>query len=111
MRIVFVCKRLYTNRDLIDDRFGRLFHLPVQLAKLGHNVAVIALDYRRGRPFATHKINGVVFSSIPLSGPADSARAFVHVRRQIDESRAEVLIASGDIYIGALTAFFARGRP
>jgi hypothetical protein len=35
MKIRVNCKRLYPNRDLIADRFGRPFHFPAQLAGKG----------------------------------------------------------------------------
>jgi len=46
LRIVFVCKRYYTGKDVVCHRFGRLYELPSQLARLGHQVVVLALDYR-----------------------------------------------------------------
>lgn len=50
MKIIFVCKRYYTGKDLVRDRFGRLYQMPVQLARLGHEVVVICLDYRNADP-------------------------------------------------------------
>jgi hypothetical protein len=35
MRFALLCKRRYTNRDLITDPFGRLYHFPVWLARGG----------------------------------------------------------------------------
>lgn len=46
MKIVFVCKRHYTGKDVIRHRFGRLYEFPTQLARLGHQVTVLCLDYR-----------------------------------------------------------------
>ncbi len=46
MKIVFICKRYYTGKDVIRHRFGRLYELPTQLARLGHQVTVLCLDYR-----------------------------------------------------------------
>jgi teichuronic acid biosynthesis glycosyltransferase TuaC len=46
MRILVLTKRQYTNRDLIDDRFGRLRELPLALASAGHAVAGVCLSYR-----------------------------------------------------------------
>lgn len=47
MRILVLCKRQYTGKDLLGDRYGRLFELPASLAAAGHEVAGIALSYRR----------------------------------------------------------------
>lgn len=46
MRILVLSKRQYTNRDLIDDRFGRLRELPIALANSGHEVSGVCLSYR-----------------------------------------------------------------
>lgn len=45
MRIVFLCKRRYTGKDVIGDRFGRLYEIPRQLALRGHEVACLCIDY------------------------------------------------------------------
>ena len=46
MRIYLICKRYYTNKDLIKERFGRLYHLPKEWAANGAEVWVNAIDYR-----------------------------------------------------------------
>jgi glycosyltransferase involved in cell wall biosynthesis len=48
MRIAFVCKRRYMGKDVILDRYARLYEIPRQLAQLGHTVDAICLDYRQG---------------------------------------------------------------
>lgn len=57
MRILVLSKRQYTGKDLLDDRYGRLYEIPASLAASGHVVIGVALSYRR-RPFA------------PVVGPA-----------------------------------------
>ena len=47
MHIVVLCKRQYTNRDVIDDQFGRLWEIPAALAEQGHTVTAICLSYQR----------------------------------------------------------------
>jgi glycosyltransferase involved in cell wall biosynthesis len=47
MRILVLCKRRYTGKDLLDDRYGRLYELPAALAAFGHDVRGLALSYRR----------------------------------------------------------------
>lgn len=46
MRVLVLCKRQYTGKDLLDDRYGRLFELPAALASRGHEVTVLAASYR-----------------------------------------------------------------
>jgi teichuronic acid biosynthesis glycosyltransferase TuaC len=46
VRILVLSKRQYTNRDLIDDRYGRIRELPLVLSSLGHDVRGLCLSYR-----------------------------------------------------------------
>jgi glycosyltransferase involved in cell wall biosynthesis len=46
MRIAFLCKRRYMGKDVIDDRYARLYEIPYQLARLGHEVSGFCLDYQ-----------------------------------------------------------------
>jgi glycosyltransferase involved in cell wall biosynthesis len=45
MRIAFVCKRWYMGKDVIVDRYARLYEIPFQLARLGHDVRGYCLSY------------------------------------------------------------------
>lgn len=47
MHILVLCKRQYTNRDVIDDRYGRLWEIPAALANQGHTVTAVCLSYQR----------------------------------------------------------------
>src|SRR6185295_2270274 len=47
MKIFVLTKRHYMGKDLLDDRFGRFRDLPLELARLGHDVRGLALGYRR----------------------------------------------------------------
>lgn len=46
MRIAFLCKRQYMGKDVIADRYARLYEIPFQLAKLGHTVSGFCLSYQ-----------------------------------------------------------------
>jgi len=98
MNIVFFCKRYYTNKDLIDDRFGRLFHLPVELAKLGNTVTVLALDYRNHNGGA-ECIEGVAFKTLPCKF-RDIPSLMLSITGSISSYRPDCIVASGDSYIG-----------
>ena len=45
MRIAFLCKRQYTGHDVISDRYGRLYEIPLHLARMGHSVRSYCMDY------------------------------------------------------------------
>lgn len=46
MRIAFLCKRRYMGKDVIVDRYARLYEIPFQLARLGHEVRGFCLAYQ-----------------------------------------------------------------
>ncbi len=106
MNIYFLCKRYYTNKDLINDRFGRLYHLPVQLKTHGNHVLVDAIDYRN-RTEITVDEAGVFFHTIPAT-PTKIPRFLWDAYRNACIAKPDVLIASGDIYIGYLGLWIAR---
>lgn len=113
MNITFICKRLYTNRDLISDRFGRLFHFPIQLARRGHQVTVVALDYDKLRNFERHTIDTVSFLSIPAVGILKAPSGFIRTFNETRAAKPDILIASADTYLGFIAASFSRllSRP
>lgn len=47
VHILVLTKRQYTNRDLLDDRFGRIRELPLQLALRGFQVNGLCLSYNK----------------------------------------------------------------
>ncbi|MDM0044628.1 glycosyltransferase family 4 protein [Variovorax dokdonensis] len=46
LRVAFICKRRYMGKDVILDRYARLYEIPRQLAHLGHDVSAWCLDYQ-----------------------------------------------------------------
>jgi glycosyltransferase involved in cell wall biosynthesis len=50
MRIAFLCKRRYMSKDVILERYARLYEIPFQLARLGHEVRGYCLSYGNEAP-------------------------------------------------------------
>jgi len=46
MRILLLTKRQYTGQDLLAARYGRLWEIPKELSRRGHEVRGLALSYR-----------------------------------------------------------------
>jgi len=46
LRIAFLCKRQYMGKDVIVDRYARLYEIPSQLARRGHTVYGFCLSYQ-----------------------------------------------------------------
>lgn len=99
MRVVFVCKRYYTGKDVIRHRFGRLYELPTQLARLGHQVTVLCLDYRNDdpqksftEPLGSGSVQWIIVSMRDVFGMRVGA-----ISKAIKAMDPEVVIGSSDI--------------
>ena len=106
MKTVFLTKRYYTNKDLILDRFGRLFHFPFQLVENGHNVVILCADYRSNAA-EKYIFQGVVFLSLPFSctSPIEFLiKSWVHIRK----FNPDVILASGDSHFGFIGALISK---
>lgn len=106
MNILFISKRHYTNRDLILDRFGRLFHLPAYLARQGHPVTYVAANYR-ARADEEFRIAGVTFLSLGFR-PYQLFRYLLKLWSISKKNRPDMIIASSDIHFGLLGLCLAR---
>ena len=98
MKILIVCKRQYTNRDLLDDSYGRLFEIPEELSKIGNEVKGITISYRKKKEGSFnpknviwHSVNGYPFISF--------FKVFNAIDDIIMEFRPDVVWASSDAFI------------
>lgn len=57
MNIVFISKRRPQQRCLIARPYGRFYHLPIELARLGHKVDVILIGHSGDMPEEIHTNN------------------------------------------------------
>src|SRR5215475_12003354 len=105
MKILVLSKRQYMGKDLIDDRFGRFRELPLELARLGHEVQGVSLSYRPRSTGATldlepsrdgqvlwHSLNHVdgFFPAL--------RRYFKRVRHLLEDFRPDIIWACSDAY-------------
>jgi Glycosyltransferase len=118
MRIAFLCKRRYMGKDVIDDRYARLYEIPRQLARLGHDVLVVCAGYQ-GQADGTweHEASPgrLRFVSRGIRAPW-ATRIVSYPRRTLVSLRAfapELIIGASDIPHVVLAAWLARklNRP
>lgn len=113
MRIAFLCKRHYTGKDVILDRYGRLYEWPRQLARLGHEVRAWCLDYRGHQDEMQQHETGsgsLVWASFVI-GHARIARIALYpyrLRKQLMDFKPDLIVGASDIPHVAMAAWLAR---
>lgn len=115
MKILVLTKRQYMGKDLIDDRFGRFRELPLELARLGHEVQGLALSYRPkaegvfidgdaagGSSVAWHSVNLLNRFSLALRRYPMSALAITR------DFKPDIIWACSDAYHAVFGGWLAR---
>ncbi|MDA0820831.1 MAG: glycosyltransferase [Proteobacteria bacterium] len=105
MRIALICKRHYTNKDLISEKFGRLYHFPYHWVKGGHDVYVNATHYS-ALSVHNYVYDGIMVDSVPIWNPLRWYQRLV--RDPIEAFRPDIVVASGDSHFGMLGHRIAR---
>lgn len=113
MRIAYLCKRRYMNKDVVLDRYARLYEIPSQLALLGHDVEAFCLAYDQSRPLSTlHKTpKGNLRWHSRSWGRLVAPELLVYPHRLMRRLRAfapDIVIAASDIPHVALGAWLAQ---
>ncbi len=106
MKILLICKRNYTNKDLIKDKFGRNYWLPKELSGNNTHSLVIAVDY-----YGDNKEELVEGSVSFFSLPLKTLRLFKYLKEfsnMINEFKPDIVIGSGDSHLGYLASRIAK---
>ena len=109
MRVLFVGKRFYTNRDAYKERFGRIYQLPYWWAKASQEVDLWLVDYH-GRNAAVTRDETLTVETTPVLRWRVLARWFSACFSRRRARRPDIIVASGDCYVGLLGYMVARIR-
>lgn len=114
MNIAFLSKRQYMQKDVIDDRYARVYELPNQLAHQGHGVMGICLSYRKreqGRFVHYHEDRGrLEWHSFNL-GKLIVPGFWQYLRRAealLHDFKPDLLLGCSDCIHAVITAYLAR---
>ena len=106
MHVLILTKRQYMKKDLIDDRFGRFREIPLELARMGHQVTGLCLSYRprtegwiSDGPVQWKSINAGRFKLVGL------ARFIAKARRMAED--ADIIWACSDSFYGVIAHFLS----
>lgn len=113
MRITFLCKRQYMGKDVIADRYARLYEIPFQLARLGHSVRGFCLSYQNHMEGQwEHEASPGALAWESRSLGHTFAPALVSyprwLLRQLREFKPDVVIGASDIPHVVLAAWLAK---
>lgn len=102
MNVAWLSKRHYTHKDALAERFGRVYQLPLEWAA-SVDSRLELLDYY-GREPATAREDALDVASTPVR----SMPGMWRMARRIGAFRPDVIVASGDCFIGLLALWLAR---
>jgi glycosyltransferase involved in cell wall biosynthesis len=114
MRIAYLCKRRYMSKDVVLDRYARLYEIPRQLALLGHDVQAFCFAYSAALADIDIRHDaspGRLRWRSRNAGRAVAPRMAAYPRRLLRELRdfdPDLVIAASDIPHVALGAWLAR---
>ena len=102
MKILVFTKRTYTGRDLLDDRYGRMWEIPYWLARDGHQIRGLASDYHGRGDNQIKEVEGLplAWRSLLLGSPplVGLARYLRELAEAIIAFRPDVIWVSSDVY-------------
>lgn len=105
MTVLFLGKRFYTNRDALRERYGRIWNLPWHWSRSGVPTRLWLIDYHT-RETTRESFGSLEVQSTSVRG-LGLPTAWINTLRSGDSS-VEVLVASGDCYIGIFGYQLAR---
>lgn len=109
MRILFIGKRFYTNRDALSEQYGRIYQLPHRWSRHGAAVQLWLIDYKWRTSRSESKTGDDTFPV--LCTRVFDWGMFRQIVRLFVSRRSErpgIIVASGDCYIGLLAWIVAR---
>lgn len=107
LNVLFIGKRFYTNRDALLDRFGRIYQLPMHWARKGANVNLWLVDYHGSEFSEAIDDHAMQVVATPVRRIA-FARQLVRAFRTRTGDCPDIVVASGDCYVGLLGYLLAR---
>lgn len=110
MNIVFLCKRQYMGKDVINDQYGRMYEIPVELSQLELNVSCFSLSYRT-RGFTSTQLNpniDWISNDFNLINPYGLYRIIRAILNYVRTSKPASIIVTSDIIHLAIGSYVAQ---
>lgn len=107
LRILVLTKRQYTNKDLLDDRFGRIRELTLHLALRGFQVNGLCLSYKKNEEGKSHD-GPVLWESINAGALKFPGLIRFLSRASSLASHADLIWACSDSFYGIIGYWMSR---
>ena len=105
--VLFISKRQYTQKDLLDDKYGRLWEIPKGLSKLGVNIKGICLSYK-------NKQSGIIYTKPILWESVNLGNAilpgllkYLWILKK-EAKKTDIIFAASDSIYGIFGYFIAK---
>lgn len=105
MNILFIGKRFYTNRDALTEKYGRIYQLPWYWSQENINTRLWLIDYHSKELIQTTHEKLTIISTPIKTG--DVFKQYFK-ESQSTSSLPDIIIASGDCYIGLMAYRLAK---
>ena len=105
--ILMIGKRHYTNRDALEEQFGRVYRLPMHWSRQGVKTQLWLIDYH-GRDREQRQDGAMWVDSCPIHRVGWMIKAAALVLSRFRRRSPTHIIASGDAYIGLFGWLMAR---
>lgn len=99
--VLFIGKRFYTDRDALRERYGRIYQLPWHWSNAGIPAKLWLVDYHT-RETISQRDDRLDVISTPVRNLAVIGHYARTSRNATKSARTNVVVASGDCYIGLL---------
>ena len=99
MKILFITKRNYTSKDVLSDKYGRLYELPKNIHAHGHDVICVCANYYQ--PNHNYESNEVgLWKNFDFNGSfiTSSFKYYLYLRAIIDSEKPDLIIGLSDIF-------------
>jgi len=93
------------GKDLLEVPYGRFYYLAYYMSKLGHDVRLILLSYRRNEDQSVNHENLNLKSISLLPNPLYAISKIYH---EVKEPSADWIFGFSDTYFGIMAVYFAK---
>ena len=100
MKILFLTKRYYMSRDLMLDKYGRFYEIPVYLSQKGHTIELVCHNYRRSDQLIVYENENLKISSwnLGINPVYGIVQHYNRLHNIILKSRPDVIITGSDCF-------------